>query len=237
MKAMWRHYEVVKFCAGLMSDSTPLVEHMSELCIEGTLQVMRFCEYLTTHENLFESLYTESKMQLPGNALHNPLINCCEESDKTPIYIPSKFYVFYNMEKEVGCNNEHSREQREEIPECAVYIDMHLFLPAPAVAPSILHACQTICQKQKITNLWIFGLKCNDKKLTDVFLMSPNAQSLYVKYCDLPADVMIHQLKQLAHCRKLNRFLLLTSIGAAGHHLAQSIKSWGPSAPLQVLRL
>ena len=210
MGAVWKHEEVIKFCAGLMSNPTPLVRHMYELWIETNLDTMRSDGGLMYYDDLLRSLYRESKMQLPGNALHNPWINYCKNSEKTPIFIPSRFYGFDFVMEEVVCNNEHGREEQEEILECAVYIHE----PDPRVAASILHACQTICQRQKITDLFIHRLECDDTTLTDVFHMSPNAQSLHVYGCDLPPDVMIHLLKQLTHCRQLTRLDLSGSMAA-----------------------
>ena len=81
-------------------------------------------------------------------------------------------------------------------------------------------------------------LKCDDTTLTDVFCMSPNAQSLHVRDCGLPPGMMIHLLKQLTHCRQLTKLDVSdTNLGAAGHHLSESINSWGVNSPLQVLQL
>ena len=167
MEAVYRHEEAVRFCAGLMSYPTPLVKHLSELY----LNKMRSIHRLSVNSDLYQSLYTESKIQLPGDALHNPWINWYEGFDKTPLFIPSRFYGFEEMKVEVVCNNEHGREEQTEKPECAIYICW----PDAAVAASILCACQTICQRQNITDLWIKGLKCDDTTLADVFCMSSNA--------------------------------------------------------------
>ena len=133
MKAVYRHEEVVRFCAGLMSYPTPLVEHTYELYLNW----MRSSGRPSVKKDLYQSLYTESKMQLPGDALHNPWINWYEGFDKTPLFIPSRFYGFQHMKVEVVCNNEHGREEQTEKPECTIYI----YRPDTAVAASILRAC------------------------------------------------------------------------------------------------
>ena len=237
-EAVKRHIEVVQFCAGLMSDPTPLVGYVYELWIDENLDKVRYHDDGSlVDEKLFKSLYSEAK-QLPGDALNNPWINWSEYSDETPIFIPSRFYGFKEMREEVVCYTEHGREERK-IPECEVFVHMDLYRqPAPVVAASILHACQTICQRQKITDLWICDFKCDDMTLTCVFSLSPKVQSLHLVRCDLPPDVTTHLLKELAHCRQLTKLdLSQTTLGAAGCHLAASITSWGLNPPLKELWL
>ena len=103
--AVKRNKEVVKFCTGLISDPKPLVGYVCGLYIECNLEKMTTGEWFSTQGKLFESLYNESQVELPGEALHNPWINYCKQSTSEPfciyygesgtqVYLPSQFYVF-----------------------------------------------------------------------------------------------------------------------------------------------
>ena len=85
------------FAVGLMSDPTPLVDHVYQMMINDKLEQMRNEKYYysSLYDNgLLKSLYTESQVQLPGHPLHNQHINYYDHSDddieNIPIYLPSK---------------------------------------------------------------------------------------------------------------------------------------------------
>ena len=76
------------FCCGLMKDPTPLVEHCYEMYIEKELYDLRAAEIDEEVErqleaqgknlydmSLFDSLYNESNVKLPGHARQNRYIN------------------------------------------------------------------------------------------------------------------------------------------------------------------
>ena len=82
IEVVMTNIEVIKFCAGLMSDPKPLVGYVYDFCIDKNLNNMRIGSGPSVDEfekTLFESLYSE--VHLPVEVLHNPWLNWCEESD------------------------------------------------------------------------------------------------------------------------------------------------------------
>ena len=103
----------VLFAVGLMSDPTPLVDHVYQMWIGWYVNELTHI-YEDEYEDrvidryskdIFKAIYTESKVQLPGDALHNQYINYyCpnyytekSSSDKENVTTPSKVYVYSNM--------------------------------------------------------------------------------------------------------------------------------------------
>ena len=163
---------------------------------------------------LFESLYRECAGRLPGHPLHNPYVNYYRRRDTSPIYTPSKLYVFDFMDEAVTCDTEHREGggNQEEAPGCVIVI----YKPYPSVGQSLLATCRTICQHQPVTDLLIDGLECVDvTEPDDVFTMSRNAVSLRLQDCRLPAAVLSHLLQQMSDCATL-RTILLRGTSLAG---------------------
>ena len=105
-----KHEEVVKFVCGLMPDPRPLVDHVYTAFSEHELGKLEasYTPYIVT--SLFESLYQESAVPLPGSAFHNQHINYYSHyiddsrkrpRDTTPVFTPSKLYIFSDMEEDV----------------------------------------------------------------------------------------------------------------------------------------
>ena len=66
----------------------------------------------------------------------------------------------------------------------------------------------------------------------------PPLETLYLRYCSILEEAWSDILKSLATCKQMKVLdLSLSDIGAAGHHLAQSIRSWGDDPPLETLYL
>ena len=190
MVAVERHREVVQFCAGLMSDPKPLIEHVYGLVTEQNLKKMRTGEtgLRPYNKSLSKSLYCESQVELPGKALQNPWLSWCFKSD-TQVYIPSRFYWFDRIKEDAVFNI----DPHEEIPsECTIYIDRC----ADSVAKSLLSACRTVSQRSPISDLWLHGLKCDDVIEPDVFNLSHQAVLIRLGTCNLPPPVMNHLLHQ-----------------------------------------
>ena len=112
------------FAVGLMSDPTPIVDHVYQMVIDDKLHWIRNDSYYYLfhyHNDLLKTLYCESQVQLPGHPLHNKYINYYNDRDTTPIYFPSKVYEFHYVKHDIVLASEH-REQEVEIPECALII-------------------------------------------------------------------------------------------------------------------
>ena len=66
----------------------------------------------------------------------------------------------------------------------------------------------------------------------------PPLQKLWLHNCSLKAVASVELVQSLSTCRKLTLLHLGGNmLGAVGHELAQSIRSWGDEPPLQVLCL
>ena len=157
----WKHREVVKFTCGLMPDPRPLVDHVYTMLIEHVLEEMR-SRPIICPDIYRESLYQESAVALPGSALHNQHINYYHwwdeyekrPRDTTPVFTPSKLYIFNEIEEDVAlehrtfktvvtrdpCQSDTNRDP----PKCAFWIrdpDKRL-----------LSLCETISESQPVTD-------------------------------------------------------------------------------------
>ena len=119
--AVYRYSEMIIFTVGLMKDPRPLSEHVYQLLTEEYVQMLLH-EVPLTDLYLFQSMYKESTVRLPGSPLHNNYFNHYNHKadddnkrpiDKTPVYVPSKVYVFSNIEEELEIDH---RQDAEIIP-------------------------------------------------------------------------------------------------------------------------
>ena len=101
----------MKFICGLMADPRPLVDHVYTAFHEYELGQMRSSNSTPLiGTSLLESLYQESAVPLPGSAHHNQHINYYghywddrekRPRDTTPMFTPSKLYLFNEMTEDV----------------------------------------------------------------------------------------------------------------------------------------
>ena len=198
------HRQVVLFAVGLMSNPTSLVDHVYQLYIESKLEHMKNDMYYhrsLVDRDLLKSLYTESKVQLTGNALHNQHINCYDheqedqfkrQRDNTSIYIPNKVYEFTHM-KEIAMLDTGFDEQQKEITHCAlIFIN-----PEKDVIKRLLTKIQMIMEKQVINNLYMDRVKCTDLPQPFMFNIGKNIQLLTLKTCFFPQPTKSHLIKQI----------------------------------------
>ena len=67
---------------------------------------------------------------------------------------------------------------------------------------------------------------------------NPPLQILDLTYCSIRKEYCAKLLQSLSTCKSLTKLYLNgNTIGAAGHHLAESITSWGDNPPLKILDL
>ena len=200
-----RYSEVIMFCSGLMKDPTPLVEHCYEMYIEKEVKEVRTGKSDEEEEreltaqgkspydrSLFDSLYNESTVKLPGSAQHNRYINCCNQ-DRTKVYTPSQYYEFVAMKEDVEWN----RGSETVIPECVININMG----DESVTNSLLTTCFKISEKQPVTDLLMEEVRCEDLTVKAP-IMSSKAVSLNLIRCILPVSYLrgiIHQLFECSH--------------------------------------
>ena len=208
------HREVVWFPVGLMSDPTPLVDHVYQMLIDDGLKEMK-AEYHSSSlydTDLLKSLYTESQVQLPGHPLHNRHINYYNHNeddyrrrprDTTAIYFPSKVYEFIDIENDIVLGTKH-REQETEIPECTLIIND----PDKDVVQCLLSNCQVIMRNQAINYLSMDRVTCTDVPQTFVFNISKHIQSLTLNWCHFPSQTLKHLLEQINECTALRKINL-----------------------------
>ena len=237
--AVTRHKEVIIFTVGLLKDPTPLIDYVYDMYIEKNLETVRSVDhFVRIDRSLFYSLYHESVVPFPDHPLHNGRLNYYNHAeddgdlrtrDVTPVFVPSKLYVFTDMREYVLCNITHEK-QGEKVPECAMRIDM----PRHAVAETLLSTCMIIWGHQLVTDLFMEGVfdaghwaaeQPITIRKTDVFqhykgttlstkrarepTISTKACSLILIKCGLPLDFMINIFHQLSGCLTLQRLQLL----------------------------
>ena len=198
------------FAVGLMSDPNPLVDHVYQIFINDRLEEMKneghyFRSYYD--DDLLKSLYTESQVQLPGHPLHNKHINFYSHRDDhfyrrqietTPIYFPSKVYVFSYITRDILLSTEHG-EQEAEMPECELIVDHN---PCEAVTQSLISNCQAIMRHQAINNLYI---KYIDLLEIFAFNISKHIQSVKLSVCDFTSQTLNLLMEQINECTALRK--------------------------------
>ena len=197
------------FCCGLMEDPTPLVEHCYEMFIEiernelgaGEIDIEGERQLEAQGKNpgdtsLFKSLYSESKVTLPGHPLHNKYINRYNQlyyDDAAPVYTPSQYYKFANMKEDIVL--EHSGSEAE-IPECM----MDITDPDESVRKSLLTTCRTISEVQAVADLRMEEVRCEDLTAADAPRISGNVRSVCLIRCALPVSYLRSIVNQLLDC-------------------------------------
>ena len=240
---MKRLEEVLLFTTGLMTDPTPLVNHvyqlyydrMTKMSLAGRYdsdiadKLKREGKYINNIK-VYETLYKESTIQLPGTALHNQHINFYSESDVSPTYLPSKQFVFRSPKTNTIFTilDQKKKQFQREVPD-SVILSTHT---DDEFANSLLNTIRRISQMQPIGHLVISDIKSKDIENVEVFNMSKKVQSIHLFNCVLPGLTLDHLLQQIATS------LTLTRINLRGTSL-QGIKSlWIQYLPsLTYLRL
>ena len=230
--------EVIPFTVGFMEDPGPLVDHVYQIFIAEMLKR----DDIYVDMDLFQAIYRESRVQLPGTPLHNNNFNYYNHyledrrqrpRDTTPIYIPSRYYFFIAMKEDVQCNIPPI-ENNSDQPECRIDINN----PDESVTHSLLTVCREISQHQRITYLHMSDVTCSDHVREDeLFNLSENTRYVRVRDCKLPLDIINHMMQQLHKCKHLPKLIWDTYLGEAGRHLAQSIRSWGDNSPITEISL
>ena len=217
-----------------MSDPTPLVEHIYHMWIDNRLERMRNSiykddslmhdsdDYYDEHffsTDLFKSLYVESKVQLPGCALHNNNINYYDHTkdnikkntrDTTHVYTLSKLYMFLEMKAHVLFQIEN-REQEVRMPECVIVIRS----PDATVINSLFMACKQISKYQDIVDLHMVRVICKYNFEPDVFKLSENARSLLLRSCSLPLQILNYIIHRLSECNTIQKIdIRKTNLGS-----------------------
>ena len=208
----------MKFVCGLMPDPRPFVDHVYTTFIEHVLEEIRknctVFPYIDT--SLLESLYQESAVPLSGSVLHNQHINYYNHGmddkrkkprDVTPVFSPSKLYVFKWMKEDVTLDHKTSKmivtrctSSGQSEPnsfnnqECAIWI----YQPDNSLTKRLLSFFRTISSYQPVTDLYLeynrYGDRC---ELTEehVPIMSKETKSMVLKHVSVSSSVWNYLLQ------------------------------------------
>ena len=202
-----KYKEVVIFLCGLMSDPTPLVQHVYEMCVQEKQRKMAEGENPSIRweeRHLFQSLYNESGTPLPGRPLHNAYINYYSheyyegELDTSPVYTPSQLFIFKYISKGMVCNY-HGRENRKELPNSTI----NMYRPRHIDTSKMMALLRTISRHQPISHLCLKKFHNEDFAKDDVFTLSTDAKTINLDMCKLPQGVLLHLFQQLPNCAVL----------------------------------
>ena len=234
------------FTCGLMDDASPLVNYVYQSFCDDQIRTTRMDQYLErekseTHlkrlgkkmENtdLFRLLYSESAVQLPGSPLQNHYINWFDhdyddqngkQRNLSTMYMPSKHFEFRNLKEKLSDFKLPTSHHAEKV-ECFMSISN----PDSEVTESLLSMCCGISQIQEITQLWLGNIKLqhgtDDMKLR----LSPNASSLNILHCKLPANLTCELLAQLSICKQITEIYIDNmSLDDYAHLMTKTISSW-----------
>ena len=199
-----------------MADPTPLIDHVYDLWIERHLRLTRYGQVEYDNEEklrrlgknvkqvrFFQSLYKESTIELPGTAYHNQYINCYFEGDASPVYLPSRLFLFHNMNKSIGCFA--IQENGNENVKIQVTDSIFVCSQSNEEASSSFNQIRRISQLQPISDLWFYNISWNDTDNTEVFNISHRARSIYLLNCVLPAAMLGHILQQISVSSTITR--------------------------------
>ena len=238
-----KHVNTIIFTCGQMPCPTHLVDHIFEACIQRCSDVLRTIQFKTSvlhslenlrteieKTRLLQLLYTESRVPLPGEPLHNQYINIYTPPDICPLFLPSRLYAFFYTRKYFPINNYINSQNTVRNQECVIVIRS----PDHQITNWLLSGCHKITRYQRITDLLLQQVKCEKSTEHDLFNMSENARCVSIQKCMLPHEVLTHLMQQLSKCRKMLYLTVTdTAVSEAGLFLAKSIKSWKRQDTLQ----
>ena len=208
--------EVVLFTVGLMTDPSAVVNYVYQLHYDRMTKMLLIGKHDTDIEGklkregkninnieVYETFYKESAVELPGTALHNQHINFYSGIDVSPVYLPSKQFVFRSPKLNPGFtipDPQHVHFQRDVSDSVILFTHTD-----DALANSILNNIRKISQLQPIGHLVISDIKCEDIEDVDVFNMSKKSKSIHLLNCIIPAATIDHLLQQIATSSTITR--------------------------------
>ena len=150
----------------------PAINEMLRELLPSTVDPLRNQQFhgnLSFLVTLVQQLQRESAVPLDWNPLHNPIINYFNhweddqfnrQRDTTPVFIPSRLYIFHYMKETVECNIQKAMESGRKSTECAIYI----FNADKPIGTNLFAACCEINGQQAVTDLKIQGLNWRKNK-------------------------------------------------------------------------
>ena len=219
---MLENQTVVALVVGLSKDPGLIVRYIHELHRKMWIDDLRFGNMDSERLNqlrdqnkfpfgtLFTSLYGESTTALPGCWNHNEHLNLFGERDQlyktftgraTPVYFPSKVYVFSIEPGNEAPGDIQQHEGCSEIPECAMMIG--IYAHDATMTKRVLSLCREISKQQAVTDFCMSCDGCVELTEAEVPILNKNIQSVKVIGSKLSASFVRSILHQLFDCLTL----------------------------------
>ena len=215
--------EVVLFSVGLMSDPTPLTDHVYQVRHKRLVKLLREGELDEENEekltklgkniddfSFFESLYKESTVRLPGSALHNQHANIYHGDVSSPPFLPSKSFEFQGISADLQYTGDPIEEElrEEDVPDSTIIGSF----TDDTSAISLLTLIGEVSQLQPISDLCLDN--CKDPVSEVQIRMSNKAKSIHLWNCDLSESTLRNFFQQLSNSSTLSRI----NLGGTGLH-------------------
>ena len=89
-----------------------------------------------------------------------------------------------------------------DLRDCAIYMQVS-HRAHDVESRNLLSLCHKISQYQKVSDLVLYNLNCDDAEKTDCFKVSNHCKSIIVEICNIPSQVLAHLQQQFYHCHEL----------------------------------
>ena len=191
-----------------MTDPTPLSRHVYEVLVKryqdwvttGSWEIDRHGLHLNhTYDiddvTVLAHIYSESAVTLPGSPYHNQYVNLYHlVQDTTPVYVPSRLYVFPDMRNRVSVDINQSECEHSGKNECSVVI----YYPTANSINSLLSICNRISQYQSLVALYLKGIDSQELTAADVPIFGTKIQFLWLLENEFQAQFLSNMLYQLS---------------------------------------
>ena len=118
--------------------------------------------------------------------------------------------------------------------DCVIYIEQ----PSQKVTKNLLSFCQTICQVQLISDLFVNKVSGRHRTEDDTFVMSRDAQTVWIQQWNFTLNFWQYFLSSLSVTRNITTLdLSHVILGNSGRHLSTSVQAWRPSSHLKTFIL
>ena len=121
--------------------------------------------------------------------------------DTTPVYFPSKMYLFWAIKEDIGCDlqDDGQYDGNTEAQTCAIRVHW----PDVAVTKQLLSVCRKISERQQLTDLCLKDLYCEDLTEKEAPVINENARTVFLanhlqRPSPWPKEFLKNILQQLA---------------------------------------
>ena len=207
---MMKQKEVVVFTCGLLPDPTPLVDLAYTLHISENIYCGSECQHLGHGAVLFESLYRESNIALPGHHFQNQFINYYKQSyfrdisgsadrlyPNHPIYRPSRVFVFSSLITAVALGG---MDKYKDITDSEIFI-CQTIAPLP---DNMFPTCCRISEDQPIAKLVLNQVTFRDTTEPCMIKISEKNFRLVMHLVAMPIRFMTHLMEPISQASRVD---------------------------------